>query len=48
VRDADGKAKVKAALNMWIVSGSLRVVTAKGEKGAFKQFIEVAPRLQPR
>ena len=32
VRDAEGKAKVKAALDTWLVSGRLRVVTAKDEK----------------
>ena len=42
-RDAGGKAKVKAALNIWLASGTLRVVTAKDEKNVFKQFVEVAP-----
>jgi hypothetical protein len=41
-RDAGGKAKVKAALNIWLASGTLRVVTAKDEKNVFKQFVEVA------
>lgn len=43
VRDADGKAKVKAALNMWLATGRLRVVTAKDENSRFKHFVEVAP-----
>ena len=43
VRDADGKAKVKAALNAWLASGRLRLVTAKDEKSIYRQFIEVAP-----
>ena len=42
VRDADDRVKVKAALNTWIVTGKLRVVTAKDEKSFFKQFVEVA------
>jgi hypothetical protein len=46
VRDADDREKVKAALNMWIASGKLRVVTVKDEKGTFKQFVVVAPGWQ--
>jgi hypothetical protein len=42
VRNADDRVKVKAALNTWIASGKLRVVTAKDEKSFFKQFVEVA------
>jgi hypothetical protein len=42
VREADDRVKVKAALNTWIASGKLRVVTAKDEKSFFKQFVEVA------
>jgi hypothetical protein len=42
MRDADDRAKVKAALRTWIASGKLRVVTAKDEKSFFKQFVEVA------
>ena len=48
VGEAGGKAKVKAALNMWIVSGRLRVVTAKDENSRFKHFVEVAPGSQAR
>ena len=33
---------MKAALNIWLASGTLRVVTAKDEKNVFKQFVEVA------
>jgi hypothetical protein len=43
VRNADDRLKVKAALNRWIASGKLRVVTAKDEKSFFKHFVEVAP-----
>ena len=44
VRDPLDRAKIKAAINVWLASGKLRVVTAKDEKSMFKQYVVVAPR----